>query len=244
MSLDRAYSVSKYADFSAICAGRIQVKDQQQICVITDVLMDRLRESELVDACVKQIIKHHPTHFVMERDKGWEALIQSIQRKLMLMGVPSPQFQAKPIPAGGQNVRAKAKRIKILELPLMDGRLWFVSSAIWNDSVFEQFIKYDGVTVSNSHRKEDAVDGIALLYESYMPRSLSDVPESTADEQQKIDQQVEEEQHKEMQRHHYQSMFGPNPVSQPKQEDEPKPERQTDPRRATLSKILPPGMRA
>jgi len=230
MSLDRAYSVSKYADFSAICAGRIQVKDQQQICVIADVLMDRFRESELVDACVKKIIEHHPTHFVMERDKGWETLIQSIQRKLMLMGVPSPQFQTKPIPAGGQNIRAKAKRIKILELPLMDGRLWFVSSAVWNDPVLEQFIKYDGITVSNSHRKEDAVDAIALLYESYMPRLLSDIPveSTTADEQKKIDREAEEEVQRQNRVRHYEAMFGSNYQPPPKEPEQL--QQQPDPR--------------
>jgi hypothetical protein len=237
MSLDRAYSVSKYADYSAIVAGRIQIKDRQHICAVVDVLIDRLRESELVDACVKMIVKHQPTHFVLERDKGWETLIQSIQRKLMLMDAPLPQFIAKLIPSGGLNIRAKAKRIKILELPLMENKLWF-AGGIWTDGVFLQFTTYDGITASNSTRKEDSVDAIALLYESFMPKTLGDATASVA-EQERLDREAEMAAQQEKSSRHQESIFGSDmPRIQPPMSDDPPAERPADPRRAMLDRVF------
>jgi hypothetical protein len=239
MSLDRAFSISKYADFSCITVGRVQVRDNRAVCVIVDCKMDRLRESEIVDACVREIDRHRPQAFVLEKDKGHEALIKAIQHKLMLRDIPAPQFIAKAIPGGGQNINAKAKRVKILELPLLDGRLWFASGD-HIDAVFGQFIAYDGVTKSNSVRKDDAPDGISLLYETFMPVDVRDVPESkdeTAKRAEEEEQQraAEAEQRRQM----HAAMFsgaGYTPPT-PQVPDAPQ-EKPQDPRRALLNKIF------
>ena len=176
IGLDRAFSISKYADFSCLCVSRLQVKDNRQIMAVIDVQMDRVRESELVDMCVKAIIKHDPSLFVLERDKGYESLITAIQRKLMLMGKPSPNFRAVPIPSGGHNANAKAKRVKKLELPIKEGLLWFMSTHA--DAVIDQFTKYDGIHDSNSHRKDDLCDCVGLLWQECMPKDMRDIPDA------------------------------------------------------------------
>ena len=243
MSLDRAWSTSRYADFSCITAGKIVQKDHRAVCVVADVKMERWKESELVDNCVWMIDLHRPSAFVLEKEKGWENLIETVRKNLTLRGIPSPRFMAKNIPAGGRNANAKAKRIKILELPLKDGRLWFVSSAIWNDVVMAQFVRFDGIHVSNSHRKDDSCDAISLMYETFMPRVMGETDDPP--EQEKIDAETEKAIHDEQRRQHYQSMFGPGPQAQRSAELEaaPQPERKTDPRLAQLAKCLPPGMR-
>ena len=204
LAIDRAFSVSQYADFSCITAARIQRRDQKTVCVVTDVRMERWKESELVRNIVEMIEKHQPRSVVMEKDKGWEDLGAAIRRSLQARGVPVPHFTWKNIPTGGRNARAKAKRIKILELPLADDRLWFVSNSIWNDPVFTQFIKFDGITVSNSHRKDDAVDAVSLLYETFMPKTTSDAEPT---DQAKIDREAEEEYQRERMRQHHARMF-------------------------------------
>lgn len=247
MSLDRAFSTARYADFSCLTIGKILQKDHKTICAIADVKMERWKESELVDNIVRMIDRHRPTGFVLEKDKGWENLIETVRKNLMMRGIPVPRIMAKDIAAGGHNAQAKAKRIKKLELPLSDGRLWFFSSALWNDIVMAQFVKFDGIHDSNSHRKDDACDSVSLLYETFMPKVMSETDDPVDSvEQARIDREVEDEIRKEMNGRHYASMFG-SPQGQDYQvqpkESEQQPERKTDPRLAQLAKRLPPGMR-
>jgi hypothetical protein len=110
-----------------------------------------------------------------------------------------------------------------------------------------QFVKFDGIHDSNSHRKDDSCDAISQLYTTFMPKVMSETDDPIDQtEQAKIDREVEDEQRKEMRRQHYQSMFG-TPQGQDYQvqpkEQEQQPERKTDPRLAQLAKCLPPGMR-
>jgi hypothetical protein len=235
IGLDRAFSISKYADFSCLCVSRLQVKENRQIMAVIDVQMDRVRESELVDMCVKAIIKHEPSLFVLERDKGYESLITAIQRKLMLMGKPSPNFRAVPIPSGGHNANAKAKRVKKLELPIKEGLLWFVSTHA--EAVIDQFTKYDGIHDSNSHRKDDLCDCVGLLWQECMPKDMRDIPDAELNAKQKAE--TEEREERERQAEHrriaHSVMFdggSPMPI-QPQDPSEPDGRQQPqDPRDA------------
>jgi hypothetical protein len=196
--------------------------------------MDRLRESELVDACVREIDRHRPQAFVLEKDKGYETLIKSIQHKLMLRDIPAPQFITKAIPGGGQNANAKAKRVKILELPLLDGRLFFASGD-HIDAVFSQFVAYDGITKSNSSRKDDAPDGISLLYETFMPTDVRDVPENKDEATKRAEEEeLIRAQQAEQRRRGHEMMFGTGgqaPPPTPRDPDAPQ-EKPVDPRDA------------
>jgi hypothetical protein len=224
MSVDRAFSVSQYADYSCVTVGRIMQRDRKTICVVTDVRMERWKESQLVHNIAEMIDRHRPLRVVIEKDKGWENLGEAIRRAVQFRGIPMPHFIWKNIPAGGHNARAKAKRIKILELPLADDRLWFVSSATWNDSVFAQFIKFDGITPSNSHRKDDAIDAVSLLYETFMPKDWQTAEPS---EQEKRDKEAEQELQRERMRQHHRQMFGDDmPYQKPA---EPEPQRRQNP---------------
>src|SRR5258708_20350430 len=134
--------------------------------------------------------------------------MEQVRKTLRMRGIPAAGFMAKDFPAGGRNAQAKAKRIKLLELPLSDGRLWFYSSALWNEIVMAQFVKFDGIHDSNSHRKDDSCDAISILYETFMPKVMSETDDQVDSvEQARIDREVEDEQRKEMRRQHYQSTF-------------------------------------
>ncbi len=241
LSIDRAWSVSKFADFSCVMLGKILPIENKTACAICDVSMDRWKESELVLAVVKMIEKHPATRaIIMEKDKGWEELRLAVHRAAALRGLVVPTFIVKPIDI---TPRAKARRAKRLEQPLSDGRLWF-AAAHWTDSVMEQFLKFDGVTDSNKTRKDDAVDGVALLVDHCLPKTIEEMPAVDPDKEKGREAEAEREAQRERIRMQHSAMFGSNaPYQKPSTPEPEQQQKQTDPRLAQLAKCLPPGMR-
>jgi hypothetical protein len=230
MSLDRAFSTSRYADFSCIVVGKIQPVDGQNALVVVDSKMERWKESELVRNVVDLIEKHKPSVFVSEQDRGWEVLAQAIKQLCVLRGIPVPFFRWKAI---SPTERAKAKRIKSLELPLSDGRLWFTTSH-WTEAALLQLEKFDGVSRSNSHRKDDFCDALGLLYAEFGPRYHEELQ---TEDVEKREREADEEARRERQRHFHNAMFGgpaPAPASQPSVEERP-----SDPRLAVFGRKGP-----
>lgn len=201
ISLDRAFSVSRYADFSCLVVGKVQPVEGQQALVVADMKMDRWRESDLVRNAVDLIERHKPSLFVAEQDRGWETLAQAIKEQCQRRGIIAPYFRWKSVTPTD---RAKAKRVKGLELPLSDGRLWFYLST-WTEPALLQLEKFDGVTKSNSSRKDDFPDALGLLWQEVGPKYAEEVkPEDSAEKA-----RLEEEEGARMRRQHaYSQMFG------------------------------------
>jgi hypothetical protein len=103
-----------------------------------------------------------------------------------------------------------AKRAKKLELPLSDGRLWFHTSP-WMDAVVQQFVNYDGITPSNSTRKDDAVSAISLMWEHFGPRTSVELTEISKEEQRERERQLDEDARREREAFYRQQMFGAGP---------------------------------
>jgi hypothetical protein len=225
MALDRAFSVSRYADFSCCVVGRIQPVDGRQALVIVDSKMDRWRESDLVKNVVDLIEKHRPTIFVSQQDRGWESLAESIRRQCVMKGIPCPYFRWKVIQPTD---RAKAKQVKGLELPLSDGRLWFTTSH-WTEAGLLQLEKFDGVSRSNSHRKDDFPDAVSILYQELGPKYQEEIQTEDLEQRRR---EEEEEGARERRRHFYNAMFsGDPPKRAPQQLEEQHPQQQqSDPR--------------
>ena len=229
MSLDRAWSLSRYADRSCLVVGKVQPVEGKQALVIVDVKADRWRESELVKHAVEMIERHNPALFVGEQDRGWQELAQSIRDGCLRKGIPVPYFRWKVIQPTD---RAKAKRAKGLELPLSDGRFWFVSAS-WNDLVYDEFQKFDGVT--RSHRKDDAVDAISVLWAECGPKYSEEIPTEDLEKRRMED---EEEGRRERKRHFHNAMFG-GEVYKPPTPTESEPQAPTDPRYAVFGRKGP-----
>ncbi len=252
MSIDRAWSISKYADYSCIMVGRILPIENKTALAIVDCSMERWKESELILNIVKMIEKH-PTirAIIMEKDKGWEELRLAVHLAATLRGIAVPNFIVKPIDI---TPRAKAIRAKRLEQPLSDGRLWF-ASASWTDSVMEQFLRFDGVTNSNKTRKDDSVDCVGILVAHCLPKTVEEMPVVDPAKQKERDEEAEREANRERLQMHHAAMFGTASLPpavlasewarqqrgepQDKAPEEPK----GDPRKQMLLKILPPGFR-
>jgi hypothetical protein len=207
IAVDPAFSISRFADFSCIACLRIvqDTQTQKTICFVTDVFLDRLKQSELALKIVEMIQKHGADRAVIEKTGPWLDLQAYIQREARNRGQALPYIHWKQIQSGagigGPSVKSKAARIKGLELLLAEGRLLFAMGP-WNDIVFGQFIKFDGVTKSNISRKDDAPDCIASGCETYLPRYTGETP---TEAQQKSE---EEAYQQEIARMQYSRMFG------------------------------------
>ena len=235
MSLDRAYSKSRYADFSCITTGKVQAVDGKQALVIADVVMDRWKESELAEALVKAFEKYQPSVFVAEKDKNWEDLHDKVKNIARTRNVILPWFHWVTIK---NEPHSFAKRAKKLEMPLNDARLWFHLTS-WADAVKDQFIKYDGITPSNSTRKDDAVAAISLLWEHFGPRISSEVEEISPEEKRVREQQLEDEARRAREAFYRQRMFS-DYYSPPPTIDAPlEPPPPADPMSAYRRAILP-----
>jgi len=211
MSVDQAFSKSRFADFSCIANIELRKNKGRTIAVVTDVLLDRLKQSELADAIVEACIKHRPTRVVVEKDGPWEALMQAIKRAALLRGFVLPYFiwrESNP----GNKQDAKAKRIKGLEPMIPAGELWFYSSYEWNEAVIAQFVKFDGVTKSNSSRKDDAPDAVAIGIEQFFPRTVGDESEEDIKTQEERERQQKAAQDAANLRTYYDHMHGPSPL--------------------------------
>jgi hypothetical protein len=137
LALDRAWSKSAHADFSAISVVRVQPVEGKNALVVLDVLFDRWKESELITNICKAIERHQPSTWVLEKDRGHEELVLGVRKMCLLKNLPMPHVVLREV-RNGPN--AKAMKIKQCEAPLVDGRLWF-TLASWNDACFQQFIR-------------------------------------------------------------------------------------------------------
>jgi len=188
----------------------LQQVEGQMAVVIADVRMERWRESDLVKNIVEMIELHQPNLFICEQDRGWETLAEKIKQECQRRGLVMPWFRWKTV---STSEKAKAKRIKTLELPISDGRFWFVQSPSggWTERVHEQFIRFDGQHKSNSTRKDDAPDAMALLWQEVGPKYSNEVPQVDEAERARLE---EEESERIRQMHFRTAMFGNPPQFQ------------------------------
>ena len=110
MALDRAYSVQRYADYSCIVTGKITEVRSTTAMVIPEVILDRLRESELAVAIVKAIEKHNPTIFVAEKDRGFQELWDKVKEQARLRSIILPYAHWVPIDNTPRSAAKRAKR--------------------------------------------------------------------------------------------------------------------------------------
>jgi hypothetical protein len=203
MSLDRAFSISRFADFSCIVVGKVQPVENKPALVVTDVKMERWRESDLVKNCVEMIERHRPSIFVSEQDRNWQDLAEGIRRGCIQRQIPVPWFRWKVVQPTD---KAKARRVKGLEMPLSDGRLWFCL-APWTEGALLQLEKYDGIMKSNSTRKDDFPDALSLMWRECGPKHVEEIaPEDVAAR----NREMEEEDRRLAKAHFQERMFGNN----------------------------------
>jgi Terminase RNaseH-like domain len=190
LAVDPAFSVARYADFSALAVIRIHQYEDRMIAFVVDVHLERMKQSELGVKIVETIQRFQCDRVVIEKSPhSNEDMKMHIQHAGLNRQVVLPYIYWKAPQQGGiagASIKAKTARIKGLEVLLAENRLYFQYGA-WNEQVFNQFVKFDGVSRSSNTRKDDAPDAIALGLEVYMPRYTTEVKSA-------IQQQAEEEQ--------------------------------------------------
>lgn len=212
-AIDTAFSVSKYADMSCICVADLRKDGNKTIIVVKDVILDRLKQSELAVTIVEAIHKHSPSRVLIEKIGPWQTLADFIRNAAMQRSYLLPHIFWKSTHLGGTTPRLKATRVKALEPLLDNGQLWFANGH-WNDDALAQLCKFDGLHASNSHRKDDFPDSLAMLAEAYLPQPGFN--EKSEDALKAEDDAAAAE----MRALHYQQVFGTSstrPIPQPEQ---------------------------
>ena len=243
MALDRAWSTAATADFSAISIVRVQPVEvepekRETAMVVLDVAFDRWKESELITYICEVIKTHQPTTWVLEKDKGHEELVLGVRKLCSTRNLPMPYVLLREVK---NEPKAKAFKVKILEAPLVDGRLWF-TSAPWIDACFQQFIRFDGIKKSGASNgsKDDIPDSIATAYQVYGPRSNSELKTVDPAETERKKREAQEEAEAIRRQAHYNALFGNTPSNMPPTNARPEP---APPPQRGPGNILPGGMR-
>ena len=205
LGMDRAYSISKYADNSVLLLASKQLvkqKDQtfRPALVFTDCRSDRWRESDLIRNICEMIEKHKPHIFVAEMDKNWQSIWDAVRHWCTGKGIPAPRFMWKQIVTTD---RAAARRAKMMEAAVADGRIWFVDDD-WTEGVLKEFESYDGVRKSTKARKDDAVCAASLVHQECGVKYVEEIkPEDLREIRERAETEYADAARKEQHRRHF-----------------------------------------
>jgi predicted phage terminase large subunit-like protein len=195
-AIDTAYSTAMTADRSAIVIARIFAHQGKNVAFIVDVIADRWKYADLAVKIVEAFAKHNVQRAVIERGGPWQELQAGIQRAAGLRGVVLPHVVFKQSTATGISVPRKVFRIKGAQSIMENDQLYF-APAMWNDSLFAEMTNFNGK--KSSTRKDDQVDGVGMLVESFLVRDtgggLKPSPEQEEMERQAHAQELLRQQH-------------------------------------------------
>ena len=214
LGLDRAYSISKYADRSCLllaCKQPVKQKDgsYKQALVFSACRTDRWRESDLIRNICEMIEEHRPHIFVAEMDKNWQTIWDMVRQFCVSRGIAAPFFRWKQIVTVD---KAFARRAKMMEAAIADGRIWFVDSE-WTEGVLKEFEQFDGIHSSHSHRKDDSVAAASLIHQECGVKYVEEVkPEDAEKMKEQAEIEFEQSRLKEM---HSRMFGGASPVRKP-----------------------------
>jgi hypothetical protein len=176
---DTARSSNRFADFSAVCTAKLYVDKEpnKYLLVIADLVMERLRLSQLAVTILEQHQKWHPGRALVEKDSYHEALQAEIDKAAMLRGLPISHRNFFWKPTQGFSVKDRALRVKALEGLLASDQLWFtIPKPETQELLVSQFVRFDGVTKSGSSNasKDDGPDVISQIWEAYGPKEFGE----------------------------------------------------------------------
>src|SRR5437016_5165969 len=155
--------------------------------VVRYVVYRRWKESEKITNICRVIEQQSISSWVLEKDRGHEELVLGVRKLCNQKGLPMPHVILRDIK---NEPRAKLLKIKVLEAPIVDSRLLFASGS-WNDACFQQFVRFQGQkSGSGDQSKDDIPDSIALAYQIWGPRAVTDVidPEEAERKRQEDDE--------------------------------------------------------
>jgi hypothetical protein len=169
LAIDTAWSTAATACLSAFAIVKFYQKGDGMIAVVEHMSMNHFRISELGVEAAQLIHNYNPSKVLLERTGPWESVVSEIKKACILRSYVLPDhFYAKPTNLGN-TPQQKLLRIKVLETMLApeEGTLFFVANPNWNDDLFQQFVKFDGIA---KNRKVDGPDSISLAIDAYWPK--------------------------------------------------------------------------
>jgi hypothetical protein len=175
-SLDTAWSVSKFCDYSCGIITEICIHNDKTIALVTAAFLDRLKIPELAIAVVEALRTHNPTKVVAEKSGAWQSLWLEIQKVALLRSYTLPHFYWRATNLGGTTMKTKVARIKALEPRISDFSLWFCEGIPCLEQGLLQMVNFDGISKS-SKKHNDFPDSLALGIETFFPAAGSEQSE-------------------------------------------------------------------
>jgi|GEM_PF-2432920 len=150
---DLAYSVGKGRDFSVGTVGRFDLA--QQRAFVVHMIRGRFGKADLVFQIANQAKTWKVSRIRIENSPGANFLENDIHRELIRIGYDcSLEFFPVDSQKGAKEVRAE-----LVELALLNDRLWFSSEVSILTQVFNEFLNFK----PSGTRHDDCVDSIAHL---------------------------------------------------------------------------------
>jgi phosphoserine phosphatase len=200
-AIDTAFSRDNRADRSAIVIARVLAHQGRNVAYIVEVIADRWKYSDLAVQIVQAFAKHNVNRAVIERSGPWEELQANIQRAAGLRGIVLPHLVFKQSTATGTSVPRKVFRVKGAEMLMRNDQLYF-APGLFNEKLFDEMVRFTGK--KSSSRKDDMVDGVGMLVESFLVRDTGGGVKPTR-EQEEMERQVYAQ---ELLRQQHQMYFG------------------------------------
>ncbi len=205
---DPAFSVSRYADPSCVLTARIMRWEGRVIAFVTNVVLQRMKVSDLCREIVVACNKYQSNRLVIESSTHNDEIQSNLRREAGLRGFILPHVALKPT-NNGTGPNQKARRVKMIEPLLASGRLWFAfNSTKWIDEFIEQMVNFDGIHMA---RRNDAPDTLGMLLE-VTPMLRSPDERIKNPNQSAFEREMEMEVHRKRQ---YDAIFGTNAVQPP-----------------------------
>jgi hypothetical protein len=106
MATDDAWSVAATADFTSISIVRVQPvvneEEKTDALVVLNVNFGRWKLSEKINQICCMIDIHHPTTWVLEKDRGYDELVAGVQKLCSLRNLPMPYILLRDVKNGPQ----------------------------------------------------------------------------------------------------------------------------------------------
>ena len=212
LAVDQAFSVARYADFTALASARCfrnaDTNDRWALQVV-DVPMVKLKDSERAIEIVRAASNNNVSKIIIEKSPNWELFHNELKLKATIMGVTLPYVEWRD---ADTKPGAKALRVKKLEILLADKRLWFTAHGDYLTNLVPQFVNFTGLrrSASTISQKDDGVDSVAMAVQAFY-RLLLDVDFKTAEAVAKEEKEAEQEAAAALRRLTYQAVFGDTP---------------------------------
>lgn len=202
VTVDWAYTDNRTSDYTAFVASRRHIRaDNSQELIVKEIQYGKWKTSDIALKLVLFLRQHRPQRCFIEQANGWDLLYAKMIDYATQFGCLEVIQTVLPFPVE-RGAKAKANRVKMLELLISEDRLHFVSGP-WLDEMYKQFVRFTGEMKLG--RKDDIPDAISMAART-LPQDMFKVAVPATTEEDRM--RAEDLDRKRRRDAHYKQYFG------------------------------------